>query len=145
MERDYLVMDYVPGDDLRTLVSKAAQKGEFLDEEEVLDWAQQIGSALAYLHSQETPIVHRDIKPSNLKLTPNGIVKLVDFGLVKLLAPGEVTITILQGQGTAIYTPLEQYGGDSLHTDRRADIYALAPRFITCLPTSRPSMCATAS
>jgi len=118
-------------------VAKAAQKNEFLDEEEVLDWARQIGDALEYLHNQEPPIVHRDIKPSNLKLTPTGRVKLVDFGLVKLLAPGEVTITILQGQGTAIYTPLEQYGGDSLHTDRAPIFMLLAPRFTTCSPTSR--------
>lgn len=110
---DYLVMDYIPGDDLRALVSKAVSEKRFLDEEDVLNWAVQIGDALDYLHSQQPPIVHRDIKPSNLKLTPTGLVKLVDFGLVKLLAPGEVTITIMQGQGTAIYTPLEQYGGDS--------------------------------
>ncbi len=48
------------------------------------------------------------------------------MALVKVLAPGEVTITVLQGQGTALYTPLEQYGGDSGHTDIRSDIYALA-------------------
>ncbi|HNH77108.1 MAG TPA: protein kinase, partial [Anaerolineales bacterium] len=70
------------------------------------------------------PIIHRDIKPSNLKITPSGLIKLVDFGLVKILAPNEVTITIIQGQGTALYTPLEQYGGDDSHTDIRADIFS---------------------
>jgi len=123
-DRDYLVMDFVPGKDLRQLMMEARQKDTFLPEEDVLDWANQLASALKYLHSLETPILHRDIKPSNLKLTPNGLLKLVDFGLVKLLAPGEITITILQGQGTALYTPLEQYGGDSGHTDARSDIYA---------------------
>ena len=137
-EDDYLVMDYVPGDDLRTLVSKATAEGRLLDEEDVLDWAKQIGDALDYLHNQQPPIVHRDIKPSNLKLTPAGLVKLVDFGLVKLLAPGEVTITIMQGQGTAIYTPLEQYGGDSLHTDRRADIYAFGGTLYHLLTNQPP-------
>jgi serine/threonine-protein kinase len=68
---DYLVMDYVPGDDLRTLVSKAVAEKRFLDEEDVLDWARQIGDALDYLHNQQPPIVHRDIKPSNLKLHPH--------------------------------------------------------------------------
>lgn len=138
-ENDYLVMDYVPGDDLRTMVSKATQKGKFLAESDVLDWAKQIGDALEYLHHQEPPIVHRDIKPSNIKLTPSGLVKLVDFGLVKLLAPGEVTITILQGQGTAIYTPLEQYGGDSLHTDSRADIYAFGGTLYHLLTNQTPA------
>ena len=117
-------MDFVPGKDLRTLMMEARQANTFLPEADVLVWANQLADALIYLHSQDPSILHRDIKPSNLKLTPSGLLKLVDFGLVKLLAPGEVTITVLQGQGTALYTPLEQYGGDSGHTDVRSDIYA---------------------
>jgi serine/threonine-protein kinase len=123
-ERDYLVMDYVPGKDLRALMLEARQKNRFLDESEVLDWAAQLCDALTYLHRQSPPIVHRDIKPSNLKITPDGLLKLVDFGLVKVLAPDEETITIIQGQGTVLYTPLEQYGGSESHTDIRSDIYA---------------------
>ena len=122
--RDYLVMDYVPGNDLRTLMLEARRSKRFLPENDVLGWADQIANALNFLHSQEPPIVHRDIKPSNLKLMPQGLIKLVDFGLVKILAPEEVTITIIQGQGTALYTPLEQYGGSDAHTDIRSDIYA---------------------
>ncbi|MFW5713230.1 MAG: serine/threonine protein kinase [Brevefilum sp.] len=136
--RDYLVMDYVPGKDLRQLMMEARQQGTFIPEEKVLDWASQLASALNYLHHQEHPILHRDIKPSNLKLTPNGLVKLVDFGLVKLLAPGEITITVLQGQGTALYTPLEQYGGDSGHTDARSDIYAFAGTLYHLLTNEPP-------
>ena len=135
--RDYLVMDFVPGKDLRTLMLEAKQAGNFLDEGDVLNWAGQLCDALSYLHSQEPSIVHRDIKPSNLKLTPSGLLKLVDFGLVKVLAAGEVTITILQGQGTALYTPLEQYGGDSGHTDLRSDIYAFGSTLYHLL-TNRP-------
>ena len=137
-DRDFLVMDYVPGKDLREKMMEARQMGVFLPEEDVLDWATQLASALKYLHSQEHPILHRDIKPSNLKLTPNGLVKLVDFGLVKMLAPGEVTITILQGQGTALYTPLEQYGGDSGHTDARSDIYAFGGTLYHLLTNEPP-------
>ncbi len=137
-DRDYLVMDYVPGKDLRQLIIEAQHKNSFLPEEEVLDWAIQLADALKYLHTQETPIVHRDIKPSNLKVTPNGLLKLVDFGLVKMLAPGEVTITILQGQGTALYTPLEQYGGDSLHTDARSDIFAFGGTLYHLLTNEPP-------
>ena len=136
--RDYLVMDFVAGKDLRELMLEARQQNTFLLEEEVLDWANQLAGALQYLHTQEIPILHRDIKPSNLKLTPNGIVKLVDFGLVKMLAPGEVTITILQGQGTALYTPLEQYGGDSGHTDARSDIYAFGGTLYHLLTNEPP-------
>jgi eukaryotic-like serine/threonine-protein kinase len=121
---DYLVMDYVPGKDLRTLLVEARQNSAYLDERDVLAWASQLSDALTYLHSQDSPIVHRDIKPSNLKLMPNGLLKLVDFGLVKMLVSEEVTLTIIQGRGTALYTPLEQYGGDAGHTDIRSDIYA---------------------
>jgi len=137
--RDYLVMDFVPGKDLRTLMLEARQAGTFLSENDVLSWANQLADALTYLHLQEPPILHRDIKPSNLKLTPSGLLKLVDFGLVKLLAPGEVTITILQGQGTALYTPLEQYGGDSGHTDARSDIYAFGTTLYHLLTNTAPT------
>jgi eukaryotic-like serine/threonine-protein kinase len=137
--RDYLVMDFIPGKDLRTLMIEARHAGKFLDEEEVLNWGSQLSEALTYLHLQDPPILHRDIKPSNLKLTPNGMLKLVDFGLVKLLAPGEVTITILQGQGTALYTPLEQYGGDSGHTDPRSDVYAFASTLYHLMTNQPPA------
>jgi len=136
--RDYLVMDFVPGKDLRALMNEARQKGEFLSEREVLNWASQLADALTYLHSQNPPIVHRDIKPSNLKLTPSGLLKLVDFGLVKILASDEVTITILQGRGTALYTPLEQYGGDTGHTDVRSDIYAFGATLYHLLTNHSP-------
>ena len=136
--RDYLVMDYIPGDDLRTVLMEARRNKTFLAEKEVLAWADQIASALSFLHSQEPPIVHRDIKPSNLKLMPHGIIKLVDFGLVKILAPEEVTITIIQGQGTALYTPLEQYGGSDSHTDIRSDIYAFGATLYHLLTNESP-------
>jgi serine/threonine-protein kinase len=137
--RDYLVMDYVPGKDLRAIMNEARESGKFLSETEVLDWCDQLAGALEYMHSQNPPIVHRDIKPGNLKLTPNNLIKLVDFGLVKLLAPGEVTITILQGQGTAIYTPMEQYGGDIGHTDVRSDIYSFGATLYHLLTNTAPA------
>ncbi len=136
--REYLVMDYVPGDDLRTLMIEARRKKSFLDEREVLGWSVQLADALNYMHHQTPPILHRDIKPSNLKLTPSGLIKLVDFGLVKLMASEEMTITILQGRGTALYTPLEQYGGDTGHTDARSDIYAFGATLYHLLTNSAP-------
>jgi serine/threonine protein kinase len=123
-QRDYLVMDYIPGKDLRLRMLDAKKSNSFLAEVDVLGWANQLADALTYLHNQIPPLVHRDVKPSNLKITPNGLLKLVDFGLVKALVPDEMTITVIQGRGTALYTPLEQYGGDGLHTDVRSDIYA---------------------
>ena len=137
-EKDYLVMDYVPGKDLRTLMLEAKAQNTFLNEDDVLDWAGQFADALTYLHRREPPILHRDIKPSNLKITPDGLLKLVDFGLVKLLAPDEETITIIQGQGTLLYTPLEQYGGSESHTDARSDIYAFGATLYHLLTNQPP-------
>lgn len=125
-DRDYLVMDFVPGQDLREVLTNALHEGRLLPESQVLAWARQLCDALEYLHTQEPPVLHRDIKPSNIKITPAGTVKLVDFGLVKVLsADNQRTITVVQGRGTVQYIPLEQYGGDTGHTDARSDIYSL--------------------
>jgi len=136
--KDFLVMDYIPGKDLRALMLEARQRNAFLGEVDVLGWANQLADALNYLHNQNPPLVHRDIKPSNLKITPNNLLKLVDFGLVKALAPDEMTITVIQGRGTALYTPLEQYGGDGLHTDIRSDIYAFGCTLYHLLTNTPP-------
>lgn len=137
-ECDYLVMDFVPGRDLSALTTEARLDDGFLDERDVLTWAAQLIEALNYLHHQDPPIVHRDVKPSNIKLTPTGVVKLVDFGLVKILASEDVTITVVQGRGTAHYTPLEQYGGDAGHTDVRSDIFSLGATFYHLLTNQPP-------
>jgi serine/threonine-protein kinase len=137
--RDYLVMDYIPGKDLRLRMLAAKQDNSFLAEDEVLGWANQLADALSYLHNQTPPLVHRDVKPSNLKITPSGLLKLVDFGLVKALVPDEMTITVIQGRGTALYTPLEQYGGDGAHTDIRSDIYAFGCTLYHLLTNNPPT------
>jgi len=138
--RDYLIMDFVPGQDLAKIIEGARDEGRFLPEAEVLGWMKQLIDALIYLHSQEPPVLHRDIKPANLKRTPNGTIKLVDFGLVKLMESDEQrTVTIVQGRGTAHYTPLEQYGGDTGHTDVRSDIYSLGATIYHLLSNEPPT------
>jgi len=139
-DRDYLVMDFVAGQDLQTKLASALGQGHPLDEKHVLAWAEQLCDALEYLHNQDPPVLHRDIKPSNIKITPSGTVKLVDFGLVKVLLPDDQrTITVVQGRGTVQYTPLEQYGGDSGHTDARSDIYSFSATLYHLLTGQAPA------
>ena len=138
-QREYLVMDFVSGRDLRQLMEEERCRGKFLDEHKVLRWTRQLCDALEYLHNQDPPVLHRDIKPANIKLTPGGLIKLVDFGLVKLLATDDTrTITVLQGRGTVAYTPLEQYGGDTGHTDVRSDIYSAGATIYHLLANQPP-------
>jgi serine/threonine-protein kinase len=137
---DYLVMDYVSGKDLKMLMDEARRNDRFLAETEVLEWARQLCDALEYMHTQDPPVLHRDIKPSNIKLTPSGFIKLVDFGLVKILSKDDSqTITVLQGRGTAAYTPMEQYGEDDSHTDVRSDIYSLGATLYHLLTNHAPA------
>ena len=138
-DRDYLVMDFVPGTDLLEVVRQARRKGRFLPEPQVLGWIEQLVDALSYLHRQDPPVLHRDIKPANIKLTPEGDIKLVDFGLVKPMDPDDVsTFTGLRGVGSIPYTPLEQYGEFSDHTDVRSDLYALGATLYHLLTGNEP-------
>lgn len=118
---EYLVMDYVEG---QTLSDLAVKHGGGLDEVQVLDWAEQLLGALDYIHRHG--IIHRDVKPSNIRLTPDGRIFLVDFGLVKLFdASNPKTATMMHGLGTPEYAPPEQYDAHLGHTDPRSDVYAL--------------------
>jgi serine/threonine-protein kinase len=138
-ERDYLVMDYVPGQDLHQIVQETARQGRFLDETQVADWARQICDALEYLHQQDPPVIHRDLKPANIKLTPDGRVKLVDFGLVKPVDPDDPrTLTSMRGLGSLPYLPLEQYADVEGHTDARSDLYALGASLYHLLTGQAP-------
>lgn len=136
--REYLVMDYVEGEDLLSLLDRTQQP---LDEDTVLSWAEQVLDALAYLHSQRPlPIIHRDIKPANIRVNLQGKAKLVDFGLVKLLdTQNPATKIELRGMGTPAYAPLEQFAGSDDHTDARSDIYALGATLYHLLTNLYPT------
>lgn len=137
---DYLVMDFVPGQNLLEVVNAARREGRFLDQQVVLNWIDQLCDTLIYLHSRQPPVLHRDIKPANIKLTPEGRLKLVDFGLVKPLDPEDPnTLTGLQGAGSLPYAPLEQYVDHLGHTDARSDLYALGATIYHLLTGHTPA------
>ncbi|MGB3906737.1 MAG: serine/threonine-protein kinase [Anaerolineae bacterium] len=138
--RDYLVMDYIEGPNLKELLDQARKRGQLLAESQVLEWADQICAALIYLHAHIPPIIHRDVKPANVKLTSDNVIKLVDFGLVKFFDFGDPsTITLVRGVGTPTYAPMEQYGAGTGRTDARSDIYSLGATLYHLLTGRAPA------
>jgi len=119
--KQYLVMEYVAGDDLKEWLTKHKRA----DEDQVLEWADALLSTLTYLHTRSKIILHRDIKPSNLKVTPLGKLMLIDFGLVKQYS-GDFTTTLLSSHRgfTLEYSPPEQVNSDE-RTDPSSDLYAV--------------------
>ena len=142
-DQQFFVMKFIPGQDLSELLAERREKSEGpFPLGVVLDWADQLLDALAYLHTQDTPIIHRDIKPANLKLKPDGKIVLLDFGLAKGAA-GEMSVvgSVLSGAGTPQYAPLEQIHREG--TDARSDLYSLAVTLFHLL-TGQPPPCAFA-
>ena len=151
--REYLVMDFIEGETLQAVLDfydgklagdlnpRVAQiimrsSNGFLDEKQVMEWAEQLCDVLDYLHSQEPPILFRDMKPSNIIITDNNIIKLIDFGIVRQFTAnkrGDDT----QPLGTPCYCPLEQYGGHG-QTTPASDIYALGATLYHLLTRQLP-------
>ncbi len=131
--QQYLVMDYVEGEDLRERLERLGP----LPEADVKLWGAQICDALSYLHSRNPPVVHRDIKPSNIKLNSQGEAILVDFGIAKS-ASGDSKTTTAAAAFTPGYAPPEQYGMSKSRTDARTDQYALAATLYRLLTNETP-------
>ncbi len=126
-----LVMDYIPGVDLTTLIkNEGAQPLE-----KVLGWLDQLGAALSYMHEQRPPVIHRDIKPGNVKLTPSGEVVLVDFGIAKASELSQATATGATGY-TPGFAPPEQIS--RARTGPYSDQYSLAATIYQLLSGRQP-------
>ncbi|HKE69953.1 MAG TPA: Stk1 family PASTA domain-containing Ser/Thr kinase [Nocardioidaceae bacterium] len=113
----YIVMEYVEGRTLREVL----REGRKILPERALEITADVLSALDYSH--RAGIVHRDIKPANVMLTPNGQVKVMDFGIARAVADSSATMTQTAAVlGTAQYLSPEQARGEPV--DARSDIYS---------------------
>ncbi len=128
----YLVMNYVEGEDLQEMLDRA---GGPLAEALVLPWMGQVCDALAYLHDQKPPIIHRDIKPDNIVIIPEGWALLVALVLAEVFDP-KLKTSMGARAVTPGYSPIEQYGQGTI--DARSDVYALGATLYTLLTGQKP-------
>ncbi|MCC6410375.1 MAG: protein kinase [Saprospiraceae bacterium] len=126
-----IVMEYLDGYDLKQYSEKFGP----LPEAKATDWLRQALDALSFAHKKK--VLHRDIKPSNLFVTRDGVLKMVDFGIAKIIdADSELTATD-QIVGTPMYMSPEQIVSPR-DLDPRTDIYSLGVTFYSLLSGKPP-------
>src|SRR5579885_1648466 len=131
--RYYFVMEFVPGKSLDRILEETNHP---LPERQVVDWAIQVCEALSFIHSQTPPVILRDLKPGNIMVTPQGEVKLIDFGIARLWKPGQKSNT--ENLGTMTYASPEHLGQTG-QTDARSDIYSLGATMFHLLTNEEPT------
>jgi serine/threonine protein kinase/Tol biopolymer transport system component len=124
----YIAMPWYEGGTLRDRLEQGA-----LPVDQAIDFARQISRGLGKAHRQG--IVHRDVKPANLMVTPDDVVKIVDFGIAKLAGAAGITRTGVALGTPAYMAPEQVQGGD---TDHRADLWALGVVLYEMLAGRRP-------
>lgn len=134
----FIVMEYLPGGDLRTLLRKAKRRGHRLSPGAAIYITREVLSALAYAHAKRDGdgkpmrLIHRDVSPSNVLVSQNGEVKLTDFGIAKAATH---TSQFYKVKGKIGYMSPEQARSQEL--DHRSDLYSLAVCFYEVLTGER--------
>jgi len=123
-----MIIEYVEGETIANRIARAP-----LSTAEVVNYSDQCLTALSYAHKQN--IIHRDIKPANMMLTPDGVVKLMDFGIARSNKDGSLTSTGTT-LGSLNYMPPEQVRGES--ADARSDIYSFGASLYEMLTGKLP-------
>ena len=133
----FVVMDYIEGRPMSEVLKLEGAQSQ----EQTIEWAKDLCSALNYLHSMDPPIIYRDMKPSNIMLKPDGKVKLIDFGTAKEFDVESIADTT--ALGTRGYAAPEQFGdarGRGIYrTDARTDIYSLGATLYHIVTGKNPS------
>ncbi|HPZ09954.1 MAG TPA: SUMF1/EgtB/PvdO family nonheme iron enzyme [Candidatus Eremiobacteraeota bacterium] len=128
--RYYLVMDYIEGKDLDTVMN--SYPGGIVPENIVIEWSKEILDALDYLHNQNPPVIYRDMKPGNIMLRSlDQKIILIDFGIARTITPGGQTLKTTIG--TPGFAPKELFHGQP---EVRSDIYSLGAT-MHCLLTGK--------
>ena len=125
----YIAMEYVEGFTLK----KRLKEGS-IDEHDIRDWLEQIARGL--LASHEAGVVHRDVKPANIMITSNGLVKIMDFGIAKLVEADTELTKADTTIGTIAYMSPEQARGEDI--DQRTDIWSVGVILFEMLTGKRP-------
>ena len=130
----YIIEDFVEGETLEALLDADGAQPEEL----VVEWGKQLCEAFDYLHTRTPPIIYRDMKPANVMLTPEGKLRVIDFGIAREYKEHNLKDTT--SLGTRGYAPPEQFGGK---TDARSDIYSLGVTLFQLVTGRDPCLAST--